>query len=503
MSNDSAETKRMVYRHRRRRMVTGMNVLVAVALMTTAVVLLNLLVARFPWRVQLDTRTRQGLSERSLDLLKGMDRDVKVIAFLASDSALYDQVRALLREYDYAAAHGDGITLELEIVNPRRDIARTRKLARAYDVTREDVIVFACDERRKYVEIDNLAEYEVKLTESGIAKQMIGFMGEQAFSSAILSVTQTQTPVVYFATGHGERNIEDFSRQGGYSAIARRIRRDNIEVRRLQFAEHGAVPDDCDALVIAGPETAFADVEIQYLNDYLINRHGRVLFLMDAGETAGLGSLLRAWGVALEPGIVAGLTLSGHELVVSNYGDHPITRSFENVSTMFYRPRSVTALDTIPEGAPARGDADRARVSVLATTGADGWVEQDPDQQPPRFDADTDRPGPVSVSVAVEKGLLGVDAEIQPTRLVVVGGSRFVSNAAMKSGVGGNPSFFLSALNWLVEREALLAIAPHSPLELQLDMNRRQWTQLFLLTVGVVPGGIALIGFCVWLKRRR
>jgi len=86
---------------------------------------------------------------------------------------------------------------------------------------------------------------------------------------------------------------------------------------------------------------------------------------------------------------------------------------------------------------------------------------------------------------------------------VVVGDSYFVSNAALAGGVGGNTSFFLSALNWLVERESLLTVAPRSPIELRLEMSRAQWTRVFVLTVVVVPGAIALLGLGVWLKRRR
>jgi hypothetical protein len=188
--------------------------------------------------------------------------------------------------------------------------------------------------------------------------------------------------------------------------------------------------------------------------------------------------------------------------VVAGYGQHAITRAFKNVTTMFYMPRPVYPVKPADLG-NGHQDEDRARVTVLAATGEEGWEERDLSQDPPRYDAETDRRGPVSVAVAVEKGPVGVDVKIQSTRLVVIGDSYFVSNAALGSGVGGNTSLFLSALNWLVERESLLTVAPRPPLELRLDMNQAQWTQAFLLMVGAVPGGIALLGFFVWLKRRR
>jgi hypothetical protein len=502
MGNESREVRQFVRRQRRRRIATGVNVAVAVLLMTAAVVLLNVLVSRFPARLQLKSRSRVTLSERTLGLLHGLSGEIDVVGFLASDSQLYDEVRILLREYAYVAASLESVTLNLEIVDPRRDIARTRELARKYDVTAEDVIVFSCAGRRKYIEIKDLAQYEVELTQSGVARRMVGFLGEQAFSSAILSVTQEHSPVIYFVTGHGERDTEDFGRQGGYSAIARSIRHDNMEVRRLQLAEHGAVPQDCAALIVAGPDRRLSDVEIRCLEDYLKNRHGRVMLLLDPSIDTGLGSLLETWGVGLGGGVAAGLTFTGRELVVAGYGQHAITRAFKNVTTMFYMPRPVYPVKPADLG-NGHQDEDRARVTVLAATGEEGWEERDLSQDPPRYDAETDRRGPVSVAVAVEKGPVGVDVKIQSTRLVVIGDSYFVSNAALGSGVGGNTSLFLSALNWLVERESLLTVAPRPPLELRLDMNQAQWTQAFLLMVGAVPGGIALLGFFVWLKRRR
>ncbi|MBT3194171.1 MAG: hypothetical protein HN341_16625 [Verrucomicrobia bacterium] len=503
VQEETKEARRHVRRQRRRRVVTGLNVVVAVFLMAAAVILLNLLVSRFPYRLQLRSSSHVALSERTLGLLKGLQSDVTVTAFLASEESLYDQVRVLLHEYAYVASRLDGVTLNLEIVDPNRDIARTRALAQNYDVATEDVVVFSCGGRTKHVVIKDLAEYEVQLTEAGIVRNLIGFFGEQAFSSAILSVTQEHTPVVYFVSGHGERDIEDFGRQGGYSSIARAIRHDNMEVRRLLLAEHGAVPDDCAALIVAGPDQKLSEIEIRCIQDYLKNGHGRVMFLLDPSVDTGLAPLLDEWGVGLGSGVAAGLTLSGHELIVASYGKHPITHAFDNVTTMFYMPRPVITTESAQDENNGSGEEDRARVTVLAATGPEGWVETDLSQDPPRYDEGTDRRGVVSVAVAVEKGLVGVDVELQPTRVVVVGDSYFVSNAALSGGVGGNVSFFLSSLNWLVERDCLLAIAPRPPQELRLEMSQPQWTQVFLLTVVLVPGCIALLGFCVWLRRRR
>ena len=132
-----------------------------------------------------------------------------------------------------------------------------------------------------------------------------------------------------------------------------------------------------------------------------------------------------------------------------------------------------------------------------------GWVEMDLDESPPRMDAKVDRPGPVPIAVAVEKGpVSGMDVEIKPTRIVVMGDSMFVSNWGLKSMFASNKDFFMSAMNWLVEREELMGISSRMPGDLRLDMDRDQLRMLFLIAVAGVPAIVAIAGIFVWLRRR-
>jgi len=198
---------------------------------------------------------------------------------------------------------------------------------------------------------------------------------------------------------------------------------------------------------------------------------------------------------------VVGLTLTGRELVVMEYGEHPVTRRLKNITTVFYQPRPVEP----DSGQSSSGETpvDRPRVTVLAANTREGWLEMNPAEPPPRFDSKTDRQGPVPIAVAVEKGpVTGIEVELKPARLVVVGDSLFVSNGALSEGVGGNEDFFLSAVNWLLERDALMGISPKKPGELRLEMDRERLRFAFLLVVIGIPGAVALVGVAVWIKRR-
>lgn len=489
-----------VWRRRGRRLATGMNVGTALALALLALVMVNYLAWRhLELRWDISSRTYYKLSDKTASLLRSLEGEVRIVVLFQRGNARFEDVRNLLKEYEYEAARAGTVKIDVEFVDPDRDLARTRELARKYDVTEPNVVIFDYNGRCKYVGAESLVDYDIAFDKGRAYKRMTGFRGEEAFSSAIQSVAQTATPTVFFLVGHGEHDMDESVQPNGYARVVRLLRRDNVEVLPLLTALFHGVPTNCAALIVAGPTHALPQAEIDMISDYL-NRNGRVLFMLDAGVNTGLEKLLEAWGVKLTQDVVVGLSLTGRELVVANYGKHPITRLLRQVTTLFYTPRAVEPLWDENENARA----DRPLISVLAMNTRAGWAETNPSQNPPRFDPDADRRGPIPIAVAVEKGLRGdLGVAVKPTRMAVIGDSAFVSNGALAAGVGGNTDFFLSAVNWLLEREALMAIGPKTPGELRLDMNQRQITTAFLLLVAAPAVLVAIVGFLVWLRRKQ
>ncbi len=262
----------------------------------------------------------------------------------------------------------------------------------------------------------------------------------------------------------------------------------------LNLGEAKSVPTRCALMIIAGPTREFAPFEIARIRDYL-DRKGRLLLLLDARTETGLATLLSTWGVLIDDDIVIdeSHTLSGRELYLTSYPEHPITTPLQNLSSVIYLPRSIRPR-------PSRGGSDKPIVSELATCSATGWAEFDPDDASPHFNPQVDIPGPVAVAVAIERGPVpGVRVQIRPTRLVVIGDSGFVSNGGL---MGANADLFLNSVNWLLDRGELLALSPSMGDELTLVMDARQLRQLFWAVVIFLPGLVALIGGWVAWRRR-
>lgn len=486
---------------RQRRMLIGANVLVQVAAVLALVVMLNWLASRHYWRLDWTKSGYYELSEKTKQVLGTLPQPVKVIVFLQPAGErdpefvekIYQDARNLLKEFQFFGKD----KLQIEYVDPQRDLARARQLVQEYNVDQANIVIFASGERHKYVSATDMVDIDQQPFGQGAT--MKAFKGEGAFLSAIQSILEETPPNVYFLTGHGERDPEQIDERQGYSTLASYIKRDNIEVRKWNFLERGALPTDAGVIVIAGPRTPFTDAELNALDQYLKN-NGRLLVMLDPQQQTGMETFLKKWGVQVDDDLVVSPILGMVNVTAlgTDYAPHPITAKLEGVNTSFPYARSVRRV------APAQGaDADQPRVIELVKTPAKAgfWGETDPAAQRLEFDPLRDLPGPLSLAVAVERGRTGsVGVELGVMRAVVAGSSSFVDNSTLS---GGNLDFFMNSLNWLLQREQLVAVGPKTPDEFRLDMTLRQVRAVYALAIAGMPLAVAAIGLMVWTRRRR
>jgi len=491
--NDPELARKNIRKRQRRKMLISLNTFTSLLLLLLLLSMANYLsyrhFARWDW-----SRTKYFcLSDKTINMLDNLTNTVDVIVFFQSEQEVYEDIEKLLKEYESRSRH-----IHVEWVDPDRDIARTEALQAQYDVDRANVVVFDSQERSKYVAEADIVDFDYTPMQAGQHPAKVAFKGENAFSSAIRSITEMRKPVVYFLQGHGEGDVNDPDRRTGFSRLIREIHRDNIDVKLLEFGKTHVIPDDADVLVILGPEKPLSGPEIDLLEDYL-QKNGRLLILLDAFMETGLEQLLSEWGVHVENDLVVdgSRTLTGRELFVSEYGVHPVVDRMKGITSIFYLPRSVEPdLNTeIPDK-----NADKPSVVALAFSSVAGWSETDLDAAVAEFDMHTDRPGPISIAVAVEKGPVpGIDVQIRSTRMVVFGDSDFVSNGAL---AGGGMDLFMNALNWLLERDDAIGLAARPFETSQLLIDKRQLNMLFLSVVLGLPALIGVFGFLVWVRRR-
>ncbi|MEO6324369.1 MAG: GldG family protein [Thermoanaerobaculia bacterium] len=444
---------------------------------------------RFDW-------TRAGLyslSDKTEKVLKTLKAPVNVTVLMTEGSPLYGETREVLNRYKAASP-----LVTVEFLDPTRNRARAELLVKEFGV-RGATVVFKSGDKKKYVTEDQLAELDFSRAQMGGEPTIKAFKGEQEFTSAILSVTQAKSPKVIFTTGHNERKFDNRGREG-YFSLAETLRRDNCIVEEWQSLGAADVPAGTDCVIIAQPKTPFTESETAVLKKYLQDG-GRALLFLDVELAAGgvfqelgLKPLLADFGVRVDDDIVVdpanALPMMSADTVFSKaYRPHAITKLLEGLPIVLRLTRSVGIVEK-----PAAGLIP----TVLVETSAQGWGETNL-KNPEKVEKDeADVKGPVPLAVAVDSA---PNAEKKKTRLVVFGDSDFASNSGLAEAA--NLYLLNGAANWVLEREALLAIPPKATDQVAVTMSREDIGRITLLVLVVLPLAAVILGMAVWVKRRR
>ncbi len=434
------------------------------------------------------------LSPHSRAALKTLTNRVVITVFFDRDHPAYPSVRATLREY--AAASPLIEVKELDYTrNPSAALDFRRRFPALATGEQPDLVLFEAQGRTKVVQARDLRDYDTQALLRGQSEaRPIGFKGELLFTSAINAVMEGAQRRVYFLTGHREHNINSPDVQAGYSFLGSVLREDNIELAPLGLSASTDVPRDCDVLVVAGPQDAFSETELQSIDRYL-RRGGRLLVLFRHRAVTGLERLLSDWGLSVADSMVEDRDHSDSgALIVSRFGTHPITSPLADSRVYLFRPRAVEPRSVANIlGAPARLETlmRSGTNGVAVTTFAQGDYRYSPD----------DQRGEIPLAVAVERGALpGVASNLGTTRIVAIGESTFLANRLIQ--FGANRHVATSSLQWLLDRSHLLGGLPPVPIRTyQVIITPAQQRLLRLLLLGVLPGSALAMAFIVWWRR--
>ena len=490
-----------------------------VLLAAALVGIVNYLGMRYYHRFDWTSSQIYSLSEKTLAILQGLDKEIDVTLFLPAGSPLHDSSKELLERY---AAKSPKI--HFRAIEADKNLLEAQRLVDKFQLQSLNVVVFESADERRVVEESDLADYDYSALQYGGSPELTGFKGEEAFSGAILELVEKRKPKVLLTSGHGEASIDEAG-AGGLSGVRDLVGKENVELASWASLGQPDVPAGTDLLAIVGAQARFVEPELAAFGRYL-DRGGRMLVLLDpdlerdGGLVAtGLETWLDAFGVQVGANIVvdpgATVPLYGAEtLFAGASGAHPIVRSLEQakVSVIVALARSV-GVGRAPEGTEAQ---------VLLQTTAEGWGETDLAnlRAVAKDDKDTTGPVPLAVAVsarskdaqsaAVEDEDLAAEpppaekpgaAEAPAWRLVVVGDSDFATNSLLN--LSGNPTLLANAFNWLLDRQKLLGIGPKKPEQVRMTLTPGQLSGLTWLVLAGLPLLAIAAGVAVYFRRRR
>jgi ABC-type uncharacterized transport system involved in gliding motility auxiliary subunit len=435
------------------------NALVIAAAAIAILALFNVAASRYQTKLDLTANKQFSLSDQSVRVVQALPAPVKVTAFmLNNDQQRKQDFQTLLTEY----ANRSGGKLTFEFIDPEARGAD----AIAAGVTSVPSIVYQMGDKKQ----DNAGTTEKDVSTALVKLQRPG-------------------KKIYFTTGHGERSLEGFA-ASEYGSIKQALERDNFTPTALNLLTARTVPDDADAVVIAGATNPLLTEEKDALRAYL-DGGGKLIVLLSPNSKTDLSDILQKYEVGFAGNTIVDPTGSLPQdpryLVVGNYGSHAITKDLRDLSVYPF-----TTSITYPSS-PASGET----VTPLAQSTNNSWGNSNP-QQPQRQEADPR--GPLAMVVAVDAGASGGGAG-KSTRLVLIGTPDLISNQVLQQ-VLGNQFLFLNVANWVAEQDNLIDIrAPDTtPRNMvltgpQMDLVRN--TSLIFLPLAVLAAGAA-----VWWTRR-
>jgi ABC-type uncharacterized transport system involved in gliding motility auxiliary subunit len=452
----------------------GLNAAVLVLLIVGVIALVEAVSYRHSYRVDLTENKRWSLSPQTVKVVRELPVPVKAIAFFRPDQPGKRAAEDLLRQY---AGRSDG-KFTWEVV----DADRNPLAAKQYSVESYGTVVL-----------------EAALKSGETKQEKIQDLEEEKLTNALIRATRPGKRTVYFLKGHGEKDPSSSDRTG-YNQMKSALEKLNYEVKDLLLARETKVPDDAAILVVAGPQKDLLPNEIDALAAYVAHA-GKVLFLVDPFQNAGLGPVLERWGLALGNDVIIDINPQGRLAgagpevpVVGDYLPHPITRDFR-FATFFPVARTVIAKDKAPEGVSAQS---------LARTSGESWAETNQDQirtGQVKPDAGEAR-GPLTIAAVATVDAKDVPADRKgaKARIVLIGDSDFASNGFVN--LSGNRDLFLNTLSWLAEEENLIAVRPKDSRAAPVFLTAAQGQVVFLVPVVLIPLAVIVAGGVAVARRR-
>lgn len=324
--------------------------------------------------------------------------------------------------------------------------------------------------------------------------EIINDLSEQSITNAILRLHRKNDAVLYFLTGHGERDIS--SRESiGYLALKTQLEEIGVKTKNINLLTDNLDDKTNNTLIIAAPEHELLEGEIKKILAFIDNG-GNLLWLQDPSPRKELKAIADHLQVDFFKGVVIDNDKNLREtlgishpaiIAILSYKLHPITEKM-NYFTLF-----ITAAAIKPQQNSAW------KHTSLLLTQEESWTDTSGFLLDVKYDADKgDVKGPHSIGLALEKKTSDTNNN---QRVVIIGDSDFIANNNL--GQGANLKFIINTINWLTEDDDLISILPRKAPDTQLDLSETDRAIISLTFLIALPVLFAALGFYIWLRRQK
>ena len=452
-----------------------------------AVVLVNviasLLVERFPISVDLTANKIFELSQESIDYVQGLEQDIDVYVLATEEdfsgsNQYYNQANTVINKYAQYSDH-----IQICYIDIYQDVDFAAQFPDESLTYGE--IILQCGDRHQVLTAYDLFDVDEQY---GTIQSSTT---EQAMTSAIMNLTDSNPISVVFLTGFGDNNRTD-------SANLQSILSNNgYLVSEINFLSED-IPEDADAVVLCSPTSDLTEELTDTLAQWLENegKFGRTMLYFADGSQPSLPmleSLLAEWGIGVESGYLietdASHVYSSYTYLLSQYEDNNYVDSSDR-PLLLPNAKALSVLWDV--------DSNRYTHVLLSTYDSAVVVPEDAaeDWQPAEEDMQ-------SYPLAVLGQRLTYESTTALNSYLAAFGSMDMTNTAFTSmSALNNGEYVVQLLNSLTGKEEGVTIVGKQLGTETLGINENQANIIGGFFQFGLPVIVVIIGVTVWVRRR-
>lgn len=483
-NHNKFDKKKLIGTISKKHIKNGSYTMVMSVIFIAVVIVINMIVSTIPSKyseIDISSQKLYSIGDETKKMLKDLEKDVTIYQIAQSGSE-DENISNLLKKYEDESKH---IKVEQKdpVVNPKFVSQYTSD-----DLSANSLIV-VCGDRNKVIDYNNI--YETSIDYQTYSSQTTGFDGEGQITSAIGYVTSENLPVLYTVEGHGEKDMD--------SSIKEDIEKANMDIKSLNLLTEGNVPDDADCLFIDSPSTDFSSDEKDAIIEYLENG-GKAMIFSDytTEDMPNFDAILENYGVQRTEGVVFEGDNQHYAMQMPYYLVPTINStdaSSEAVSAGYY------VLAPYAQGIKQLDDVrDTVKIESILTTSDQAYSKTDLNSNTIEKE-DGDVEGPFDLGVSITESL----DDDKETQIVYYSTSNLMDSQTNQMVSGGNEKLIMESLKWMTDTEESASVSiPSKSLEVSYltitDYDAAFWK---ICTIALIPGIFLVIGFVVWIKRRK
>lgn len=404
-------------------------------------------------------------------------------------NSLTDQTTKLLRNIES--------DLSFRIFSLKKDYDLVRTLVELYRLQKKNIEISFVDAELQPQLVRDAGVTKVPAIEvsQGDKTKVVDELSELALTNAIVKVTRSKDPTLYFVTGHGELDMGSNANEGG-SQLAGLLRANTFQVRGLNLRQSNVIPDDAAALIIWGPKEGFFPIEIKTIEDYL-QKGGRLMIALDpdlnSDGQVDLMKMMKSFGLIMHNNLVIDRIKhangsNGTVPVIHKFDvNHPITKDFKGTVFLPLASNLEIIKDSEQKGFWKMIAASNMFPAAWAETGKEEIVNMKME-----FTEGKDIKGPLGYVAAFDN---------EESRILAFSNSTFVINTYRK--FPQNFMLFLNSLNWMAGEERLISFNTPVIENKPIFMSKNQVGLIFYFTIIFCPLILVITAFVLYKRRQK